>query len=88
MGNKKRADEQQHIYRILVIADAARTAEASELENLEGELTALVTECVNHMATGTGDAGQLPLSSLAIEHARRAIDLRRRQLAGKPTVDS
>jgi TRAP-type uncharacterized transport system substrate-binding protein len=78
--NKKLETDQQRVYRLLVIADAARTAEATELDALETEFHSIVASCVNRLAQGSSDAGQLPVSSLAIDHARRAIDRRRIQL--------
>lgn len=80
LRNRKLEAAQQQVYRVLVIADAARTADWSELETLEGEFHAIVASFVNRLAEGDSDAGQLPVSSLAIDHARRAIERRRRRL--------
>jgi TRAP-type uncharacterized transport system substrate-binding protein len=77
MRNKRLEADQTEIYQLLVIAESARTAEAPELDNLEGELNATVANCVKE---GASDATQLPASTLAIDHARRAIDRRRGQL--------
>lgn len=84
LRNKKLVTDQQQVYEILVIADTARTADETEVDRLEGELNALVTTCVNKMAAGSTAASQLPVSSLAIDHARRAIDKRRRELTALP----
>ncbi|MGO9392163.1 TAXI family TRAP transporter solute-binding subunit [Rhodoblastus sp.] len=81
--NKKLVTDQQQVYEILVIADAARTADATEVDRLEGELNTLIADCVNKLAKGSTDTSQLPVSSLAIDHARRAIDKRRRELAAQ-----
>jgi hypothetical protein len=80
MRGKKLETDQRQVYRMLVIADAARGADASELETLEGELNTLVANCVNKLAEGSTDASQLPASSLAIDHARRAVERRRSEL--------
>lgn len=78
--NRRLEEAQKQVYRVLVIADAARTADGPELENLEGEFHAIVASFVNKLAEGDSDANQLPVSSLAIDHARRAIERRRRRL--------
>ena len=78
--NRKLVADQSRVYRLLVVADAARTAAPFELETLETEFHAIVASCVNQLAQGSSDAGHLPVSSLAIDHARRAIDRRRIQL--------
>jgi hypothetical protein len=78
--NKKLVTDQQQVFKILVIADAAGAADGPEVDRLEGELNALVTSCVNKLADGSIDASQLPVSTFAVDHARRAIDKRRREL--------
>lgn len=80
--NRKLEADQQQVYRVLIIADAARTADPAELESLESEFHTIVASCVNKHVAGSSDVGQLPVSSLAIDHARRALDRRRRQLDG------
>ena len=80
--NRKLEADQQQVYRVLIIADAARTADPAELETLESEFHTIVASCVNKHVAGSSDVGQLPVSSLAIDHARRALDRRRRQLDG------
>jgi TRAP-type uncharacterized transport system substrate-binding protein len=77
---KKALVDQQQVYRLLVLAEAARTADSTELAKLEEELDAIVAACVNKVAEGASDASQLPISALAIDHTRRSIDRRRRQL--------
>jgi TRAP-type uncharacterized transport system substrate-binding protein len=78
--NRKLEGDQERIYRLLMIADAARIADTSELKELEAEFHLIVASCVNKLAEGAIDAAQAPTSSLAIDHARRAIDRRRMQL--------
>jgi TRAP-type uncharacterized transport system substrate-binding protein len=78
-ANRKLVKDQEQVYQILVIADAARAADEPELERLEGELNGLVADCVNKLAGGSSDG--LPATTLAIDHARRAIDRRRRELS-------
>lgn len=81
--NKKLETDQREVFQMLVVADAARTAEASELDKLEGELNAIVAKCVNKLAEGSTDASQIPVSTIAIDHARRAIDRRRGEFESK-----
>ncbi|MGO8738807.1 TAXI family TRAP transporter solute-binding subunit [Rhodoblastus sp.] len=84
---RKMANDQKQIYQLLVYADAARTADAAELDRLEAAFNAAVTDYVNRIATKGGDPGQAPISSLAIDHARRAFDRRRMDLREqKPTT--
>ena len=84
--NRKLIDNEQQAYQLLVIADAARHADPVELERLEDELDALVRTCVDHMTSGVIDVSQAPITTLAIDHARRAIEKRRRDLAALPSV--
>ncbi len=79
--NRKLMDVEQQAYQLLVIADAARRADTAELERLEDELDELIRTCVNHMTAGTADVSQAPITTLAIDHARRAIERRRQDLA-------
>ncbi|WP_294541344.1 TAXI family TRAP transporter solute-binding subunit [uncultured Rhodoblastus sp.] len=81
-ASKKMVSDQLQVYEILVIADAARNADAAELDRIEAELNKLVADCVSKIAGGSSDASQLPASTLAIDHARRAIDRRRREISG------
>jgi hypothetical protein len=82
--NRKLMDVEQQAYQLLVIADAARRADHAELERLEDELDELIRICVNHMTAGTADVSQAPITTLAIDHARRAIARRRQDLAATP----
>jgi TRAP-type uncharacterized transport system substrate-binding protein len=79
--NRQLVDAEQHTYQLLVIADSARQADRPGLERLEDELDALVRACVGHMTSGNADASQAPITTLAIDHARRAVEKRRRDLA-------
>lgn len=83
--NRKLEAAHKQVYRVLVIADIARAADWSELENLEGEFHSIVASFVNELAEGDSSATQLPVSSLAIEHARRALERRRRSLEAART---
>jgi TRAP-type uncharacterized transport system substrate-binding protein len=76
MRNRKLEEDQQRIFRLLVIADEAAKAEPSELAALEDEFHVLVAACVAKLLDGSNAADQLPVS-LAIEHARRSIEARR-----------
>jgi TRAP-type uncharacterized transport system substrate-binding protein len=80
--NRKLVDHEQQTYQLLVIADSARQADRAALERLEDELDALVRACVGHMTSSGADVSQAPITTLAIDHARRTIDKRRRDLAG------
>jgi TRAP-type uncharacterized transport system substrate-binding protein len=82
-SNRKLVTDQQQVYQILLIAEAASSADATEIDRLEGELNALIADCVNKLAGGSAAAAQLPASTLAIDHARRAIDRRRRDLSAQ-----
>ncbi|MCW2275589.1 C4-dicarboxylate ABC transporter substrate-binding protein [Rhodoblastus acidophilus] len=86
--NRKLMDVEQQAYQLLVIADAARRADTVELERLEDELDELIRNCVNHMTAGTADVSQAPITTLAIDHARRAIERRRKDLAATPPPQS
>ena len=79
--NRKLVDHEQQTYQLLVIADSARQADHAALERLEDELDALVRVCVGHMTSGSADVSQAPITTLAIDHARRIIEKRRRDLA-------
>lgn len=78
--NRKLVDAEDQAYQLLVIADAVRTADRKELEQLEDQLDALVKTCVDRMTSGATDVTQAPITTLAIDHARRAIERRRHDL--------
>jgi len=59
-----------------VIADEAGDADRDELDTLEKEFKASVAACVGKLIEGSNATEQAPVS-LAIEHARRAIEARR-----------
>jgi TRAP-type uncharacterized transport system substrate-binding protein len=82
--SRKLAGEQQQILRLLVIADEAAHANADEIESLEIEFRMIVAACVHKLSKGQGSGDQLPVS-LAIEHARRSIEVRRAVLGVSKT---
>jgi TRAP-type uncharacterized transport system substrate-binding protein len=82
LRSRRLEDDQQRIFRLLVIADEAMKASASELETMEREFHAIVTSCVNTLAAGSSAADQWPVS-LAVEHARRSIEGRKAVLSAK-----
>jgi len=84
--NRKLQEDQKRVFDLLVIAEAARTAGEAELDALEADFDKLVASCVNTLAEGSSDAGQLPVSSLAIDHTRRAIERGRLQLEKTPAA--
>jgi TRAP-type uncharacterized transport system substrate-binding protein len=76
LRNRELEGDQQRIFRLLVIADEATKANAVELDALEQEFKTSVAACVSKLMEGSNATEQAPVS-LAIEHARRAIDARR-----------
>ncbi len=74
--NRRLAADQQRVFRLLVIADEAVKATPLELATLEREFHAIVSSCVSQLLQGSGGADHAPVS-IAIEHARRALDSRR-----------
>ncbi len=76
LRNKELQGDQQRIFRLLVIADEAGDANLDELDTLEKEFKASVAACVGKLIEGSNATEQAPVS-LAIEHARRAIEARR-----------
>jgi TRAP-type uncharacterized transport system substrate-binding protein len=80
--NRRLEQDQQRIFRLLVIADEAMKASFSELETMEREFHSIVASCVNKLADGSAAADQVPVS-LAIEHARRSIEGRKAALSAK-----
>lgn len=74
--NRELQGDQQRIFRLLVIADEAGDASLDELGALEKEFKASVAACVGKLIEGSNAAEHAPMS-LAIEHARRAIEARR-----------
>jgi len=82
--NRKLIDSEKQAYQLLVIADAARGADRAELERLDDELGALIRTCVDRMTSGAADVSQAPITTLAIDHARRAIQRRRQDFSATP----
>jgi TRAP-type uncharacterized transport system substrate-binding protein len=76
LKNRRLEEDQQRIFRLLVIADQGMKSSISELEPLEQELHTIVTSCVNRLTNRPSAADQFPVS-LAIEHARRSIEGRK-----------
>lgn len=76
---------QQDIFRLLTIAQEAPNSDAGELAELEREFNAIVADCVSKLVKGGAD--QAPVS-LAIEHARRAIQGRKVALGQRPPVET
>jgi predicted DCC family thiol-disulfide oxidoreductase YuxK len=76
LRNKQLEGDQQRIFRLLVIADEAGDANLDELDVLEKEFKASVAAWVGKLIEGSNATEQAPVS-LAIEHARRAIEARR-----------
>jgi hypothetical protein len=67
------------LFRLLVIADEAAAADRERLGELEKEQGAIASACVSELLEGSLGADQGSVS-LVIEHARRAIELRRSAL--------
>ncbi len=83
LRNRKLQDDQQRIFRLLVVADEASKADPSELEALKREFNAIVATCVSELAEGSSGTDQAAVS-LAIEHARRSIEGRKAALSDGP----
>lgn len=79
--NRRLVADQQRVFRLLAIADEALEADADGVEAIEREFREIVAECVNKLADGSIAADQYPVSSLAIDHARRSIERRKVALA-------
>jgi TRAP-type uncharacterized transport system substrate-binding protein len=79
-SKKKLQQDQQDVFRLLTIAEEAHKADASELAELERAFAATVQSCISKLVEGANAADQAPMS-LAIEHARRAIQARKMALA-------
>jgi TRAP-type uncharacterized transport system substrate-binding protein len=75
--SKKQDDIQQQVYQLLVFADAAREADSAELDRVEGEFDKFVGGYVNQLTKDIVEPAHVPISALAIDHVRRAIDRRR-----------
>jgi hypothetical protein len=79
-SKKKLQQDQQDVFQLLTIADEAHKADASELAELERTFAATVQSCISKLVEGANAADQAPMT-LAIEHARRAIQARKVALA-------
>ena len=74
--NRKLEEDRQRLFRLLVISDLADRATPAEIDELTKEFHAIVAICVQKLVDGSGATDQAPVS-LAIEHARRALELRK-----------
>lgn len=81
LSNRRLRDDQQRIFRLLVIADEASKASSTELEALESEFKAIVAACVGELVEGSSGTDQAAVS-LAIDHARRSIEERKAAWTG------
>ena len=79
--NRRLEEDQQRIFRLLVISDEALKADEAQLETLEAEFRSLVSSCVSKLASGALGSDSVPVMSLAIDHARRTIERRKAALA-------
>jgi TRAP-type uncharacterized transport system substrate-binding protein len=84
-GKRRVEKDQQDIFRLLTIAEEAPKSEAGELAELEREFNVIVAACVSKLVGGATD--QAPVS-LAIEHARRAIQARKAALGQKTPLEA
>ena len=80
LHGRKQDNIQSKVYQLLVFADAARDADANELDKVESEINTFVGGYVNKLTEDAGEPAHVPISALAIDHVRRAIDRRRMDL--------
>lgn len=80
LSNRRMRNDQQRIFRLLVIADEASKTGSTELEALEREFKVIVATCVGELVEGSSGTDQAAVS-LAIEHARRSIEGRKAALS-------
>jgi TRAP-type uncharacterized transport system substrate-binding protein len=83
LANRRLIEDQRQIFRLLTIAEEASETAASECAALEKEFKGIVAKCVGDIAEGASGADQAAVS-LAIEHARRAIEERKAALGLRP----
>lgn len=76
LRNRRLKDDLKSVSRLLVIASETSGASRHELEALEAEFHAIVADFVNRFVEGKSEADRASVS-LAIEHARRAIESRK-----------
>lgn len=84
LGRRGNRERQEKLLRLLIIADEAATADKDALRKLNDEYHAIVAACVNELLDGSLSAEQGSVS-LAIDHARRALDRRSPTPAGDAT---
>ena len=80
LANRRLAEGQRQIFRLLVIAEEVSKANGVELEALDREFKRIVGKCVGELAEGTAGTDQAAVS-LAIEHARRSIEGKKAAMA-------
>ena len=80
LANRRLAEGQRQIFRLLVIAEEVSKANGVELEALDREFKGIVGKCVGELAEGTAGTDQAAVS-LAIEHARRSIEGKKAAMA-------
>jgi hypothetical protein len=79
LANRKLREDQGRVFRLLVIADETSKADLAELDALDREFKTIVAACVGDLAEGSNGGDQAAVS-LAIEHARRSLEQRRKSL--------
>jgi TRAP-type uncharacterized transport system substrate-binding protein len=79
--NRRLEEDQQRIFRLLVISDEALKADVAQLDILEDEFRSIVSSSVSKLAAGSLGADQVPVMQLAIDHARRSIERRKAALS-------
>jgi hypothetical protein len=77
LNRKKSESDLRQIDRLIELADKALVAQASELKALEEELNGIIAWFVKGQASGTADSTAF---SIAISHARHAIEKQREAL--------
>jgi hypothetical protein len=79
-NNRRLVEDQNRVVRLLSLADEALAADGAGLARIEKEFREIVADCVNKLAEGEAGPDRYPVSSLAIDHARRSIEWRKDRL--------
>ncbi len=79
-NNRRLVEDQNCVFRLLSLADEALAADGAGLARIENEFREIVADCVNKLAEGEAGPDRYPVSSLAIDHARRSIEWRKDRL--------
>ncbi|CAN2532171.1 hypothetical+protein [Methylocapsa aurea] len=79
-NNRRLVEDQNRVFRLLSLADEALAADGAGLARIENEFREIVADCVNKLAEGEAGPDRYPVSSLAIDHARRSIEWRKDRL--------